>query len=105
MKLQRLLWSLAIAFLVLQLLLPSQESAMEFVPVAVPTDCICFEYYYNDKSLVESMIFQSCEMQILDQLTDSNLKVSTFTLPCEEIFAGTRAVDQSAIKPSFVQVD
>lgn len=105
MKLQRMLLSLAIAFILLQILSPSKESAMELVPVAVPTECICFEYYYNDKSQGESTIYQTCEMQILDQLTDSNLEVLTFTLPCEEIFAGTRTVDQSVIEPSFVQVD
>lgn len=50
MKLQRMLLSLAIAFILLKVLSPSKESALELVPIAVPTDCICFEYYYNDKS-------------------------------------------------------
>lgn len=105
MKLHRVLLSLAIAYLLLRVFAPVQEPVMELNPVEVVSTCICFEYYYDEADRDERKIFQTCEAEILDQLTDPSLALFTFNLPCEAVFAGTREVDASAVEISVAQVD
>lgn len=75
------------------------------IPVALPTSCICFEYYYGAGSNKEPVIYQTCEVELLDQLADPNLQVYTLALPCEEVFVGTREVDSSMTEMIMVKVN
>lgn len=105
MRLHRLLLSLAIAYLLLQLMAPVQEPVMELTPVEVSNTCICFEYFYDTLPGEAKEVFQTCEAEILDELADSSLAIYTFELPCEQVFAGTRQLDEFSLEISVAKVD
>lgn len=105
MKLHSVLLSLAIAYLLLQLMAPVQEPIMELTPAKEVNTCICFEYFYDTLPGEGKKVFQTCEIETLDELSDPALTVFTFELPCKQVFAGSRQVDESSIEISVAQVD
>ncbi|MBX2871310.1 MAG: hypothetical protein KTR30_04400 [Saprospiraceae bacterium] len=105
MRLLRILLSLTVAYFLLQIIIAKQEPVMELTPVEVSDTCICFEYFYGNSLGETEAVFQTCEIDILDQLADSSLTVFTFELPCAEVFAGTRQVDAMSPEIGVAQVD
>lgn len=105
MKLHSVLLSLAIAYLLLQLMAPVQEPIMELTLTEEVNTCICFEYFYDTFPGEAKKVFQTCEIEALDELSDSTLTIFTFELPCQQVFAGARQVHESALEISVAQVD